>query len=191
MINEHDMTKSMIDKMKSTLLREFVNQPQGQNPEYSESDVETNEPETKIKEINFLDGNGNLNSDVPENMKVYWEGTESEKKKFMDGVSPDVTFTSFVITPKAGGDEGNVKLTGVLNNVSIGFSMNKKQDLGLMITTAPAKTTQPGVSGQGLSSTDVKLTPELIGLLNKLNGYYENWYKEWATKLNTENFGNA
>jgi hypothetical protein len=23
-----------------------------------------------------------------------------------------------------------------------------------------------------------------------LNGYYGNWYKEWATKLNTENFGN-
>ena len=185
------MTKSMIDKMKSTLLREFVNQPQSQDPGYSETDVETNEPETEIKEINFLDDNGNLKSDVPENMKVYWEGTESEKKKFMDGVSPDVTFTSFSITPKSGGDEGDVKLTGVLNNVGMGFSMNKKQNTGLMITTAPAKTSQPGVSGQGLSSTDVKLTPELIGLLNKLNGYYENWYKEWATKLNTENFGNV
>ena len=185
------MTKSMIDKMKSTLLREFVNQTQNQDPSYTETDVEANEPETEIKEINFLDENGNLRSDVPENMKVYWDGTESEKKKFMDGVTPDVTFTKFSITPKAGGDEGDVKLTGVLNNVNIGFSMNKKQDLGLMITTAPAKTSQPGVSGQGLSSTDVKLTPELIGLLNKLNGYYENWYKEWATKLNTENFGNA
>lgn len=191
MINEHDMTKSMIDKMKSTLLREFVNQPQNQDSSYTETDVETNEPKTEIKEINFLDNNGNLRPDVPENMKVYWDGTESEKKKFMDGVTPDVTFTSFSITPKAGGDEGDVKITGVLNNVGIGFSMNKKQNVGLMITTAPAKTSQSGVSGQGLSTSDVKLTPELIGLLNKLNGYYENWYKEWATKLNTENFGNV
>lgn len=190
MINEHDMTKSMIDKMKSTLLREFVNQPKNQDPGYTETDVETSEPKTEIKEISFLDDNGNLRSDVPENMKVYWEGTESEKKKFMDGVTPDVTFTSFSITPKVGGDEGDVKITGVLNNVGIGFSMNKKQNIGLMITTAPTKTSQDGVSGQGLSASDVKLTPELIGLLNKLNGYYENWYKEWATKLNTENFGN-
>ena len=144
MINEHDMTKSMIDKMKSTLLREFVNQPKNQDPGYTETDVETSEPKTEIKEISFLDDNGNLRSDVPENMKVYWEGTESEKKKFMDGVTPDVTFTSFSITPKVGGDEGDVKITGVLNNVGIGFSMNKKQNIGLMITTAPTKTSQDG-----------------------------------------------
>ena len=180
------MTKSMIDTMRSKLIREFTTQPQTDGLESPNQTEET----PKIKEIDFLDNNGNLKSDVPENMKVYWEGTESEKKKFMDGVSPDVTFTSFSVTPKSGGDEGNVKLTGVLNNVGIGFSMNKKQNIGLMITTAPPRTNQAGVSGEGLSASDVKLTPELIGLLNKLNGYYENWYKEWATKLNTENFGN-
>jgi hypothetical protein len=101
-----------------------------------------------------------------------------------------VSFTSFSITPKSNGNEGDVKLTGVLNDFGIGFSMNKKQDLGLRITTSPSTTSQPGVTGEGLSSTDVKLTPELIAMLNRLNGYYENWYKEWATKLNTENFGN-
>jgi hypothetical protein len=64
MINEHDMTKSMIDKIKSTLLREFVNQPQSQNPDYTETNVESNaetsEPKTEIKEISFLDDNGIL-----------------------------------------------------------------------------------------------------------------------------------
>jgi hypothetical protein len=185
MINEHDMTKSMLDKMRSTLLRE-VN-----NPSETMGEPQSNDTASAPKEIVFIDGNGNLNSDLPANMKVYWDGTESEKKKFMDGVSPNVTFTSFSITPKDGGDEGDVKLSGVLNDFGIGFVMNKKQNLGLRITTTPPKVSQPGVSGEGLSSGDVKLTPELIGLLNKLNGYYENWYKEWATKLNTENFGNV
>jgi hypothetical protein len=181
MINEHDMTKSMIDKVRSIMILK----------ENETGMVNNQEPENvEIREILFLDDSGNLKSDVPENMRVYWDGTESEKKKFMDGVSPNVSFTSFSITPKSNGNEGDVKLTGVLNDFGIGFSMNKKQDLGLRITTSPAATNQPGVTGGGLSSADVKLTPEVIVMLNKLNGYYENWYKEWAAKLNTENFGN-
>lgn len=183
MINEHDMTKSMIDKVRSIMILK--------ENETGVPTTNNQEPENvEIREISFLDDSGNLKSDVPENMRVYWDGTESEKKKFMDGVSPNVSFTSFSITPKSNGNEGDVKLTGVLNDFGIGFSMNKRQDLGLRITTSPAKTNQPGVTGEGFSPTDVKLTPELIGMLNRLNGYYENWYKEWATKLNTENFGN-
>jgi hypothetical protein len=27
-----------------------------------------------------------------------------------------------------------------------------------------------------------------LAALTKLNGYYENWYKDWSEKLNTENF---
>jgi hypothetical protein len=57
--------------------------------------------------------------------------------------------------------------------------MNKRQDYGLTITTAPTNTT---------SLTDVKLNSDLINLLTKLNGYYDNWYKDWSEKLNTENF---
>lgn len=181
MINEHDITKSMINKLRSI---NTLNENESTN-----NDTE-NTNKSEIREISFLDGNGNLKNDVPPNMRVYWDGTESEKKKFMDGVSPNVSFTSFSITPKSGGDEGDVKLTGVLNDFGIGFSMNKKQDFGLRITTTPQTTGQQGVTGQGLSTSDVKVTPELINMLNRLNGYYGNWYKEWATKLNTENFTN-
>lgn len=169
MINEHDITKSMINRIR--LIREDISQ---------ETTPEKTEDETKPeREIQFLDGNGNLNQNVPENMRVYWEGTESEKRKFMSGVSPDVTFTQFSIIPKSGMNEGDVKLSGVLNKYNIGFTMNKRQDYGLTITTAPKNTT---------SLTDVKLNSDLIGLLTKLNGYYENWYKDWSEKLNTENF---
>jgi hypothetical protein len=181
MINEHDMTKSMIDKVRSIIRENEV------------TGVEPNQEVNNggIKEISFLDDSGNLKSDVPSNMRVYWDGTESEKKKFMDGVSPNVSFSSFSITPKSDGGEGDVKLNGVLNDFGIRFTMNKKQDMGLRISTTAPTTNQDGVSGQALASTDVKLTPELISMLTKLNGYYQNWYKEWATRLNTENFGNV
>ena len=169
MINEHDITKSMINRIR--LIREDISQ---------ETTPEEREAETKPeREIQFLDGNGNLNQNVPENMRVYWEGTESEKRKFMSGVSPDVTFTQFSITPKSGMNEGDVKLSGILNKYGVGFIMNKRQDYGLTITTAPTNTT---------SLTDVKLNSDLINLLTKLNGYYDNWYKDWSEKLNTENF---
>jgi hypothetical protein len=181
MVNEHDMTKTMIDKVRA-----IIRENEGMNQQQDQTMVDT-----KIKEISFLDDAGNLKNDIPSNMRVYWDGNDSEKKKFMDGVSPNVTFTSFSITPKTSGDEGDVKLNGVLNDFGIGFTMNKKQDMGLRITTTPSKSNQPGVSGEALSSTDVKLTPDLINMLTKLNGYYQNWYKEWATKLNTENFSNT
>jgi hypothetical protein len=169
MINEHDITKSMINRIR--LIREDISQ---------ETTPKEREAETKPElEIQFLDGNGNLNQNIPENMRVYWEGTESEKRKFMSGVSPDVTFTQFSITPKSGMNEGDVKLSGILNKYGVGFIMNKRQDYGLTITTAPTNTT---------SLTDVKLNSDLINLLTKLNGYYDNWYKDWSEKLNTENF---
>ena len=191
MINEHDMTKSMIDTMRAIRMNE--NQVEAVTPatEVPQQQTTDNSQTQEIKEISFLDDSGNLKNDIPANMRVYWDGTESEKEKFMSGVSPNVSFTNFTITPKTPGNEGDVKISGVLNDFNIGFTMNKKQDLGLRISTSPTTTSQPGVTGEALSTNDVKVTPELISLLNKLNGYYENWYKEWATKLNTENFGNA
>jgi hypothetical protein len=34
--------------------------------------------------------------------------------------------------------------------------------------------------------SDIDLTGEINEILRKLNGYYENWVREWAKKLNTE-----
>lgn len=170
MINEHDITKSMINRIR--LIREDVSNQMN-------SELSAPEEAKPEKEVEFLDDKGNLNPNIPDNMMLYWEGPESEQEKFIEMISPDVTFTQFSITPKSGMNEGDVKLSGVLNKYNIGFTMNKRQDYGLTITTAPKNTT---------SSTDVKLNSDLIGLLTKLNGYYENWYGDWAKKLNTENF---
>jgi hypothetical protein len=167
------MTKSMIDKMRSVkLVREMVepNQP-GQNM------GSNNEPnQAPPKEIIILK-NGQ-EQDVEGSISGFWK---TDKESFMETVSSDVRFTSFSITPKDGGNEGDVKMTGILDAYDIGFSMNKNASLGLVITTAP----------EGSQSSDIKLDDDVMKTLSALYKYYQNWYKDWSTKLNTENFTNV
>jgi len=66
-------------------------------------------------------------------------------------------------------------MSGKLNALGVEFTMNKEDDLGLRIKTP----------------IDVKLTNDAMETLRKLMGYFENWQKEWAIKLNEENFGNV
>ena len=173
MINEHDMTKSMIDKMRSVkLVREVVepNQPE-------QNMGSNNEPnQAPPKEIIILK-NGQ-EQDVEGSISGFWK---ADKESFMETVSSDVRFTSFSITPKDGGNEGDVKMTGILDAYDIGFSMNKNASLGLVITTAP----------EGSQSSDIKLDDDVMKTLSALYKYYQNWYKDWSTQLNTENFTNV
>lgn len=181
MINEHDKTKSMIDTMRSIkLIREDV----GMNPRMGEPTVEeptmetepTEEPKSAQEIIILKDGEEMRG--VEGSISGFW-GTD--KESFLQNVTSDVTFISYSITPKVGASEGDVKMTGTLTAYDIGFSMNKNASLGLRITTAP----------EGAQSSDVKLDNDVMKTLQKLNNYYGNWYKDWSTKLNTENFTNA
>jgi hypothetical protein len=176
MINEHDMTKSMIDKMRSiNLVREFV-EPNQQGMNQTDDSEQQNAEQPAPKEIVIL-SNGK-ETGVEASIAGFWE---ADKETFMQTVSPDVSFTSFSITPKEGASEGNVKMTGILNAYDIGFSMNKDTSLGLVITTAPKDS----------KSSDVKLDEKVMKGLSALYNYYQNWYKDWSTKLNTENFTNV
>jgi len=175
MINEHDMTKSMLDTMRSVkLIKEAI------DTENSMESIETlgepNEQNAAPREI-IIVKNGEEQS-VEGSISGYWK---ADKDSFMQTVSSDVSFTSFSITPKEGASEGDVKMTGVLNAYDIGFSMNKNASLGLVITTSP----------EGAQSSDVKLDDGVMKTLNSLHKYYQNWYKDWSTKLNTENFTNV
>ena len=168
MINEHDKTKSMIDMMRSIrLIKESV-----------ETDVVSNETETVEAPKEIIIVNNGEEQPVEGSISGYWK---ADKESFMQTVSSDVSFTSFSITPKEGASEGDVKMTGILNAYDIGFSMNKNASLGLVITTAP----------EGAQSSDVKLDEGVMKTLTSLYKYYQNWYKDWSTKLNTENFTNV
>ena len=173
MINEHDMTKSMLDTMRSIkLVREAVEPNQPNQPE--QPMAMDSEPETG--EIVILKNGEEQN--VEGSVSGFWK---ADKESFMQTVSSDVRFTSFSITPKSGANEGDVKMTGILDAYDIGFSMNKNASLGLVITTAP----------EGSQSSNIKLDENVMKTLSALYKYYQNWYKDWSTKLNTENFTNV
>jgi len=175
MINEHDMTKSMLDTMRSIkLIKESVGTENMMEP--TETVSEPTEPAVAPKEI-IIVKNGEEQA-VEGSISGFWK---ADKESFMQTVSSDVSFTSFSITPKEGASEGDVKMTGKLNAYDIGFSMNKNASLGLVITTAP----------EGAQSSDVKLDDDVMKTLSSLYKYYQNWYKDWSTKLNTENFTNV
>lgn len=173
MINEHDMTKSMIDKMRSVkLIREMVEPNQPQQDMVSNNESGQSAPQEIIIVKNGEEQN------VEGSISGFWK---ADKESFMETVSSDVRFTSFTITPKSNSNEGDVKMTGILDAYDIGFSMNKNVSLGLVITTAP----------EGSQSSDVKLDDDVMKTLSALYKYYQNWYKDWSTKLNTENFTNV
>jgi hypothetical protein len=161
MINEHDMTKSMLGRIRTIIIEnETTIQPQVPTEEIEQTQ--------NIEEIQILK-DGNIVSDKP-GMTTYWD---EEKTKFMQTVTPDINFANFTITPKTPSYEGNVLVSGRLNAFDVDFKMNKDETTGLII-----------------SMDNSKLNDDLMGLLSKLNGYYTGWQKEWSEKLNSNEFKN-
>ena len=101
-----------------------------------------------------------------QNDSVYKE----EVKKISDSVDPRIQITKFKIYPK----DRDVQFEGRLDS-GINFFMSvKAMKLMISITDADGKVAQ------------IYLDDELLATVQKLNGYYENWTREWAQKLNTE-----
>lgn len=166
MINEHDMTKSMIDKIR-TIIRENT-QPQMQQSEPQQNVQMQPQQTEEIKDIQVVK-DGKVVSDKP-GMSAYWD---TEKTKFMQTVTTDVNFYDFIISPKTTTYEGNVLLSGKLNKFDIEFKMNKDESVGLDI-----------------SMSDQNLNDDLNNLLKTLKGYYTGWQKDWSEKLNSDEFKN-
>jgi len=93
-----------------------------------------------------------------------------EAKKIADTVDPRVQITKFKIYPK----DRDVQFEGRLDS-GINFAMSTKaMKLSISITD------------ENGGPKSIFVDKELLATLQKLNGYYENWSREWATKLNTE-----
>lgn len=134
-VNEHDITKKMLDTLRGPFL------------------------------INEEDEGGDVIT-PKENDQAYTE----ETKKISDTVDPRVQITKFKIYPK----DRDVQLEGRLDS-GIDFSMSTKaMKLSISITDESGK------------AKYIFIDKELLATLQKLNGYYENWTREWAQKLNTE-----
>ena len=134
-INEHDITKKMLDTVRNHKML------------------------TESEE-------GNDVITPSENDEAYTE----EAKKLADTVDPRVQITKFKIYPK----DRDVQFDGRLDS-GINFSMSTKaMKLSISITDENGNPKQ------------IFVDKELLATLQKLNGYYENWTREWAQKLNTE-----
>jgi hypothetical protein len=93
-----------------------------------------------------------------------------EVKKISDNVDPRVQIIRFKIYPK----DRDVQLDGRLDSGINFFMSTKAMKLKISITDNGGKASQ------------IYLDDELLATIQKLNGYYENWTREWATKLNTD-----
>lgn len=93
-----------------------------------------------------------------------------EVKKISDSVDPRLTITTFKIYPNA----RDVKFEGRLDSGINFFMSSKAMKLSISITDE---------QGQPMR---MYLDDDLLGTLQKLNGYYANWVREWANKLSTE-----
>lgn len=94
----------------------------------------------------------------------------SELKKISDTVDPRIQVTKFKIYPK----DRDVQFEGRLDSGINFFMSTKAMKLVISITDDQDR------------ALKIFVDSDLISSIQKLNGYYENWTREWAQKLNTE-----
>jgi hypothetical protein len=161
LINEYDMTKSMLNTIRS-----LIKENENSNPEISDNEI------------------GDINNSQSREIIVVKDGQKENDKLFdyyekdtneLLGLIPDITFYNYSIIPKEGVKSGDVLFSGKLNAYGIDFTMNKEDSLGLRIS----------------STMPVRLDDNLMTTLKTLNSFYQNWQKEWAIELNKENFTNV
>ncbi len=167
-INEHDMTRVMLDKLRGggniTPLNENVQaqSPTNKPTQLDEHDMtkvmlntirksSLNEKQERIGRI-LTEGNNDV-------IKVEDEELGEEASKFNDMVG-GVDFKQYEVYPQ----DRNVIMVGVLDN-GIEFKFSKKEQ-------APY-----------INTNNLRLDAETLDTIKKLQGYYVNWSSEWAEKI--------
>ena len=134
-----------------------------------------NEHDLTKKMLNAIRNNKLLKEQEEEQSDVITpsenDSTYSEEvKKISDSVDPRVQITKFKIYPR----DRDVQFEGRLDSGINFFMSTKAMKLSISIT-----------DDQG-NATRIYLDNDLVKTIQKLNGFYENWTREWAQKLNTE-----
>jgi hypothetical protein len=155
-INEHDMTKKMMDILR------------GGHKNMLKEETQADISQADISQDDSLPADGSEDKDtitVTPDDAVF----KDELKKLQGTVDPRVKITSFKIYPV---DE-NVILEGV-------FLQRESEGTGITFIMSLA------AGEIETSMTDIELSDKVSLLLQKLKGYYENWVDEWALKLTNE-----
>lgn len=156
-INEHDITKKMINTIKGRETKNSISNGENLN----EDDVSRSMLKT-IRE-NSLYGKDN-NDDT---IQLSGDELKEEQDKFRELVGTNrVEFTIFNIYPEA----NNVIFGGKFQNIDgLGFQLSLEGGDGIYVT-----------------ANNIKLTDEALTILQKLRAFYVDWADEWAKKLATE-----
>lgn len=169
-INEHDMTKAMLDRIRNGNNASMMNESVEQNNVKSEPE-ELNEHDMTKAMLNTI-RNSNLNENVSRSgglltenygnndvVKVEEDELGEEAAKLRDMVG-GVDLKLYEVYPK----ERNVVMVGVLDN-GIEFKFSKKEQ-------APY-----------INVDNMRLDSETVEVIKKLQGYYVNWTQYWAEKI--------
>jgi hypothetical protein len=149
---EHDVTKQMLETLRSgkRLITELEEVSGEMNPAMGDAPMTDNSTSEVASESEDLS---------PDELK-------KQQSSFMENVSPKVEFRDFKIYRK----ERNVVFSGVFQDLGgLEWVMSLKDSDGLNITVQ-----------------SLKIDNDTIKVMNALYGFYKNWSKEWAVKLNTE-----
>ena len=170
-INEHDMTKAMLDRLRGNHTGSSLNESVQPTNTQSEPEMLSEHDRTKamldkirnsstINENTSITG-GLLTESLEDNDVVKVEDSElgEESAKLRDMVG-GVDLKLYEVYPK----DKNVVMVGVLDN-GIEFKFSKKEQ-------APY-----------INVDNMRLDSETVDVIKKLQGYYVNWTQYWAEKI--------
>lgn len=158
-INEHDMTKKMMDIIRNGH-KNLINEAELPNDnlesmEPTAPNQVTDQPEESDDTISPKSGDAVFNDEL---------------KKLQDTVDKSAEITNFKIYPS----DRNVMIEG-------NFLRSEQENSGISFTMAlTARDVKIEVIGQTDLDDDISL------LLQKLKGYYKGWCDEWYIKMGNE-----
>ena len=156
-INEYDQTKKMLDIIRGGYVNKLINEEEN---DFGATDDAVNDTESDA----LTDAPSDENNLSPVQGDAIFN---EELKKLQDTVDPKVKITNFKIYP----DDDNVLIEGV-------FLQNEGLDSGIKF-----KMKLEGTDVE-IKINSIGLNDKVLGVLQKLKGYYENWVDDWALRIN-------
>lgn len=162
-INEHDMTKRMMDIMRGGYKKNLLSEADdmGQPMSDDQSMAPNNQPVDGTMDSDDQQDTITVQSSDP----VF----QQEAKKLRDIVGPSAKINDFKIFPT----QGNVIISGSLNQ-------GEGENTGIQfIMSLLARKIQ-------ITMNNIEVDDEVDAELTKLRGHYKNFEDEWDEKISTE-----
>lgn len=165
MINEHDMTKKMMETVKSGkhLINEFKGAPNLDIDKKDTDDSETiNSPDQSVDVAKNIIDTGDSDGVI----QLTGDERKSEEDKFRDTIDNSARFDVFNIYPN-------------VNNVVFGGKIQGMNGLEFQFTLEDT-------NGFYITGNNIQVTDDVARKITQMKGYYDNWRDEWFEKLATE-----